>query len=273
MIDIQLLNKIKFFSDFTQEEKTEIAKLEGTIFRKFNAKEPIINEGDHGKSFFIVLKGRADVFKKPNVNPIASLGPGAIFGEISFLSPRIRAASVIAIDPCIVLEFGFEIKKNLSFSLWDKLKDKLITLLIKHLDDIIDLRTKDNFSTRKSNPFEEGLRMKGVKQKIQIFSEGGYNIYYLGGMEALLENSVDGTSKKVTMVELSNRIPPKYLKFIKEFRQDPADYLFGRSGEFSGYIVPKAAQHAWKSTINSYRAEQMMQNRSVQIHQTVDNIY
>lgn len=273
MLDVKLLDKIKFFSDFTREERTSIAELEDTVFRKFHENEPIVNEGEPGESFFIVLKGSANVYKKPNANPIATLGPGSIFGEVSFLSPRIRTASVSAVDPCIVLEFAKKITQKLPFAVYDKLKDKLIGLLIKHLDDIIDIRTKDHFALTKKNPFEEGKKMKGIQQKIKIFSDGDYHIFYLGNTEALLENSRENSSKKVTMVELSNRLPPKYVKFITESKQDPADYLFGKVDEYTGYIVPKAAQSAWKSVLTAFRAEQMTQSHAVQVYQKLDNIY
>lgn len=273
MFDVKLLNKIKFFSDFSQEEKLQIARQDNAVFRKFEKNEPIINEGDVGDAFFVVLKGEVDVYKKPNVNPIATLRPGAVFGEISFLSPRIRTASISSSETCIVLEINKKILKNLTYEVSDKLKDKLISLLIQHLDEIIELRTKDHFSTAKTNPFEEGIKMKNIKQKVNIFSDGGYHIYYLGNLEALLENEVEGTSKRVTMVELSNKLPQKQLNFIKESRQDPGDYLFAQSSEYGGYLVPKAAQHAWKSVMTTFQAENMSRSRAVQMYQKLDEIY
>lgn len=273
MFDIRLLNKIGFFSDFDQAEKTEISALKDAVFRKYDPNEPIINEGDEGDSFFVMLKGVANVYKKPNVNPISTLNPGGVFGEISFLSPRIRTASVSAIDTCIVLEFGQTIGEHLSFPVYDKLKNKLIALLISHLDDIIELRTKDHFATDKDNPFEEGERMKGMEQKIKIFSDKGYSIFSLGNMEALLENEVEGTSKKVNMVELSSTLPQKYINFVKENLQDPSDYLFAKTDDYSGYIIPKAAQSVWRSTLTADRAKELAKSRAVQMYQKLDNIY
>ena len=215
MFDVKLLDKIKFSADFSPEEKAEIAALEDTIFKKYDPLEPIINEGDSGKSFFIILTGSVSVYKNPNVNAIAKLSPGAVFGEVSFLSPKFRSASVIANEETIVLEFSHDILNELSFKLRDKLKDKLIYLLVKHLDDVIKLRTRDYYTIDKANPFTKNKKSPVFRKKVMIFSEGGYNIYYLGNMEALLENDVDGTEKTVKMVKLQKEIPLKFIRYIE----------------------------------------------------------
>ncbi len=274
MFDVRLLDKIKFSADFSPEEKAEIATLDDTIFKKFDPLEPIINEGDEGKSFFIILTGSVSVYKRPNVNPIAELVPGAVFGEVSFLSPKLRTASIVANEETIVLEFSRDILNNLSFGLRDKLKDKLIFLLVKHLDDVINLRTREFYDIDKVSRFTKGNRkVRSIPQKVMIFSDKGYNIYYLGNMEALLENEIDGTEKTVKMVNLQEEIPRKFAYYIKESKQNPEDYLYADSGKFGGYLVPKAARHAWKSTMISFRSEQMLLERESKLFQKLDNIF
>ncbi|GAB0058265.1 hypothetical protein SIID45300_02611 [Candidatus Magnetaquicoccaceae bacterium FCR-1] len=254
MFDVQLLEKIKFFSDFTPQAKAEIASLD-TLFKKYPANAPIINEGDESGSFFVLLQGKVNVYKKPNVNPINELKPGAIFGEIAFLSSKPRGASIVAIEPCILLEFDRKIMHDLSPDVRDFLKDKLITILVTHLNDIIDLRTKETFGLDTSNP--HAAEMIGVKVEVnkQIFAQEGYFIYYVGNGEAVIENKSEGTRNKVRMSELTEQIPGKFVNAIKSANRDPDDYLYGQFGDFGGYLVLKAARHAWKSTLMAIQAE------------------
>ncbi|MBF0615031.1 MAG: cyclic nucleotide-binding domain-containing protein [Magnetococcales bacterium] len=254
MFDVQLLDKIKFFADLPQNAKLEIASLD-TVFKKYAANSPIINEGDESDSFFVLIQGKVNVYKKPNVNPISELKPGSIFGEIAFLSNKPRGASVVAVDPCILLEFDRKILHQLSPDVRDLLKDKLITILVKHLNDIIDLRTKETFGLVTSNPHEAEMIGAKVEVRKQIFAQEGYYIYYVGNGEALIENKNEGTQNKVRMTELTETIPGKFVTAIKQANRDPDDYLYGQSGDFGGYLVLKSARQAWKSTLLAIQAE------------------
>lgn len=273
MFDVKLLDKIKFSADLSDEDKQEIASLDDTVFKRFETMEPIVNEGDRGKSFFIILSGEVAVYKSPSPNPIATLFPGAVFGEVSFLSPKFRTATVIAVEETIVLEFSRDILNNLSLPLRDRLKDKLIFLLVKHLDEVIALRTQQLYASRKVNPFDEKRKADTIRQKVMIFSDKGYHIFYIGDMKALLENEAEGTSKTVRMVELVEEIPEKFARYIKESRQSPKDYLYGESGKTGGYIVPRSARQVWDSAMNHYRTEQLMLEQDARLQQKLDSIY
>ncbi|MBF0427510.1 MAG: cyclic nucleotide-binding domain-containing protein [Magnetococcales bacterium] len=262
MFDVQFLDKIKFFSDFSAEAKREIAQLD-IVFKKYAANSPIINEGDDSGSFFILLQGKVSVYKKPNVNPISELLPGAIFGEIAFLSAKPRGASVVALENCILLEFDRSVLGRLSPDIRDQLKDKLITILVKHLNDVIDMRTKESFGLATNNPHAAEMIGAKIEVKQLIFSQEGYYIYYMGNGDALIENRLEGTKNTVKMVELTEVIPGKYITAIKQARRDPADYLFGKSGDFGGYLVLKAARQAWKSTLLAVQAEKFDQTRKM----------
>ncbi|MBF0127862.1 MAG: cyclic nucleotide-binding domain-containing protein [Magnetococcales bacterium] len=260
MFDVQLLDKIKFFSDFAPAAKAEIARLD-SVFKKFPANASIINEGDESGSFFVILQGKVSVYKKPNVNPVGELKPGAIFGEIAFLSAKPRSASVVALEACILLEFDRSVLQQLSPDVRDQLKDKLILLLVKHLNDVIDLRTKETFGLSTANPHEAEMIGNKIEIKKQIFAQEGYYIFYLGKGEALIENKVEGTQNKVKMVELTENIPGKFANAIKAANRDPDDYLYGQFGDFGGYLVLKTARQAWKSTLAAMQAEKFDQAR------------
>ena len=272
MLNPVMLDKVKFFDDFIESEKAEIAQGDHSVFKKYHELQPILNEGEEGNSFFILIQGLANVYKKPNVNAIAELKAGAVFGELAFLSRRLRVASVVAMQSCVVLEFSHAMLGKLSPDLRDKLKDKLISLLVHHLDDIIKLRTKIYFN-QNPTPWVAPKINEEPNKKIEIFNDKDYQIYYLGNLEAILENSVEGTQRKVRMAELTDEIPLKFLRIIKKGRQDPDDYLFGQDGSQLGYVIPKKARQVWQSTMVSYHSDVLLRRRQLELYQRVDQIY
>lgn len=64
------------------------------IEREFATGQPIATEGEGGLNFFVVESGSADVSVAGNT--VATLGPGASFGEIALVDKSARSATVIA---------------------------------------------------------------------------------------------------------------------------------------------------------------------------------
>jgi len=66
---------------------------------------PIIREGEVGTDVYVLVKGDASVRRKRWLffdREIARLRAGDFFGEIAFLVPTVRSASVVAMGPCEV---------------------------------------------------------------------------------------------------------------------------------------------------------------------------
>jgi len=94
-----------FFSSLSEDE---IAYLKyKTEPHTFSAGQIILEEGDSGDSIFCIKSGRAKVVEHILGKEIelATLSPGDMFGEVSFLTGRPRTASVIALDKIEVIEF------------------------------------------------------------------------------------------------------------------------------------------------------------------------
>ncbi|GAC1543887.1 MAG: hypothetical protein NVS3B12_32500 [Acidimicrobiales bacterium] len=66
----------------------------------------ILAQGSVGDRFFVLAEGLAHVHV--DGHPVASVGPGALFGEMALIEQAPRAASVIAELPCRLLEFSGE---------------------------------------------------------------------------------------------------------------------------------------------------------------------
>ena len=67
----------------------------------------IVREGDPGEALYLIRQGQVEVFTTRDGENIqlATLGPGACFGEVALLSGRSRTATVITAEPCTLLCF------------------------------------------------------------------------------------------------------------------------------------------------------------------------
>ena len=90
----------KTFSVLTSELEKTLHSLTVCVY------EPgavILKEGEIGTDVYVVLKGKLSVRQSRWIflsKEVTQLGPGDIFGEIGFLVPTTRSASVVANGPC-----------------------------------------------------------------------------------------------------------------------------------------------------------------------------
>ena len=77
-------------------------KIPPVVHLTYEKGELIMKEGDYGISIYKILKGRAKVYRRIRDTEVtlATLGPGEIFGEMSFLTKLLeaRSASVRALE-------------------------------------------------------------------------------------------------------------------------------------------------------------------------------
>jgi len=103
------LSKIKFFSELTSQELSEIA----TDFQweNYDQGSEIIKQGQIQHFFYILSEGKADVMVQKEGNRawrIHSLGPGDNFGEFSLLTGRAAVKTILCQEPCRVLAMDAE---------------------------------------------------------------------------------------------------------------------------------------------------------------------
>jgi len=63
-----------------------------------------VEEDGPGHSMFVIVSGKASVTVAGEEEPVATLGPGAIFGEMSLLTGARRSATVTALAPLEAIE-------------------------------------------------------------------------------------------------------------------------------------------------------------------------
>src|SRR4026209_602436 len=64
--------------------------------RAFKAGDELVREGELGSEGFFVVEGACEVRRKSSKKPIATLGPGQMFGEMAVIDADPRNASVVA---------------------------------------------------------------------------------------------------------------------------------------------------------------------------------
>jgi CRP-like cAMP-binding protein len=91
----ELIRGIPIFADL---DDASVKQLAGDfIEREFAAGQPIATEGEGGLNFFVVESGSAEVSIAGN--RVATLGPGASFGEVALVDKSARSATVTATSP------------------------------------------------------------------------------------------------------------------------------------------------------------------------------
>jgi len=138
-IAFQLINKLHFFSDFSEEQKRHLSSLDNQVYKHPNH-EKIIKQGDIGSHFYVLLQGSVEVHRGDGFSTkITNLKPGDIFGEIGYLSKRVRTTSIIASgNDTITLKFGRDLGYALKPEIHTKLNDVLISILVNRLEGMDD---------------------------------------------------------------------------------------------------------------------------------------
>ncbi|GJL77938.1 MAG: hypothetical protein NPINA01_09270 [Nitrospinaceae bacterium] len=175
---IKVLDEVPFFDIFDSEEKKEIASSDNFVIN-CDPGTKIIEQGEIDFSTYILLKGKVVLLS--NEEPdlvIATLKPGAVFGEISFLNRKPRPTNVIAKEKTSVLRMNGELFNKLKNSTQIKLKDQYIELLVGRIADVNhsllylkgELNRVDQAGEQFRDDFHKiirsGARLEGVYENI-----------------------------------------------------------------------------------------------------------
>lgn len=92
---IDLIKRVPLFSSASKAELTEIASIADEI--DLPAGRTVIEEGDTGREFFVLIDGTAEVTR--GGKKVASIGPGDFFGEIALIAKTPRNATITTTSP------------------------------------------------------------------------------------------------------------------------------------------------------------------------------
>ena len=135
---LELFKDIPFFAEFNNEEKRFLASLDCNLL-SCNDGETIVREGDIDLSLFILLQGQVSVIRKSmNKGVLSRLEPGAVFGVNSVVRKQARSTSIVSDGKAIILKMDASLIDQLNPLLLNKIKNRLIELLLKRLDEMND---------------------------------------------------------------------------------------------------------------------------------------
>jgi CRP-like cAMP-binding protein len=125
-----LLRNVRLFSDLDEKDLESLA--DEFNERRFSAGDKIALEGEGGLMFFVVESGEASV--EVQGEEVATLGPGAAFGEIALIDRRPRTATVTAISdlkayglPVFIFRPFVEARPLVAWKMLEAMADRLET--------------------------------------------------------------------------------------------------------------------------------------------------
>lgn len=101
-LTVQQLRSIPTLSAYTADDLELLAYI--STFRMFVAGEVIMTEGTEGEACWLIVRGSVAVTRAPQSTPLATLGPGAMVGQLALLDRAPRNATVTATNASAALE-------------------------------------------------------------------------------------------------------------------------------------------------------------------------
>jgi CRP/FNR family transcriptional regulator, cyclic AMP receptor protein len=144
---VELLRRVPLFSELSTGELDRVAQV--GIPRSFPRETRIFHEGDPGDACYIVREGSARVTREhPDGRAItlATLGPGAIFGELAMLDGERRSASVEATENTELVALPASDMRKLIRE-HPEMAEKLVVALTRRLREANERISRQSFQT------------------------------------------------------------------------------------------------------------------------------
>lgn len=164
---ISLLQVVHIFSPLTKQEISNLA--DKFILGYFARGEKLINEGEEGRTFFIIKEGRVSVNIKidDKMEKVKFLSAGDFFGEMSLLTGEKRSATIIAEEETEVLildrdDFAFTLKKKPAIA------DEISKLLVQRKEELDEKTKKGKPKKSQEKKAEERSILKKIKNVFEL---------------------------------------------------------------------------------------------------------
>ena len=125
------LKKLPFFADFSDVELWEVLRI--SEWAKFLTGKTLVREGDHGTSFFLLIKGKVSVIKMGKT--LTTLEKGDCFGEMAYIdkSKAERGASVVSAMPVMLMKIKSEVLEQSSEQIQLRFNRAFLKVLVHRL--------------------------------------------------------------------------------------------------------------------------------------------
>jgi serine/threonine protein kinase len=130
-----LLRTLPFFREFPENELWEVMRI--SKWGKFHPDTPLVKEGDHGDSFYILAGGYVRVTRGKKT--LSVLSAGDCFGEMSYLAQNKggshRSATVTTTSDCIVMKIRAADLRAASMSCRRLFDERFLNTLVERLEN------------------------------------------------------------------------------------------------------------------------------------------
>jgi CRP/FNR family transcriptional regulator, cyclic AMP receptor protein len=133
----EMIGRSKFFADFTREDVERLAAFM-QVYRA-DSEQTIIREGDIDDYMLLIMQGKVDIVKVDThgrPQPMTSVGPGAMLGEMSMIDGEPRFATCIAAEATTFAVLSRDSMVQIILEepgMGSKILIKLVTLLSQRL--------------------------------------------------------------------------------------------------------------------------------------------
>jgi CRP-like cAMP-binding protein len=140
--------------------------------------ESVFKQGSHGDSFFIIQKGAVDAVI--NGKAVARITAGRGFGDLELLKPQKRAATITAVEDCVLMKL---VKKDFDRILLaeENKKNK------KKVDFLMTLPLFEGLSRREANTIASSIKSKIYPKGKTVIREGKESSRVFAVMKGKLE--------------------------------------------------------------------------------------
>lgn len=170
MDNLDLLHKHSLFYGLTQDE---LEKIQPFLQRKiFPSHTKIIEEGEHSTDIYLLAQGEVNVLKWDDEHQVKScilrVGPGEMFGEMSFVDASPRSSTIETTQNSIIYQLS---RQELELN-----KQSLGTIYNKILTNIAKISIERLRLTNK----RMSLTLKNALADSQTRLDGALSVLYLG---------------------------------------------------------------------------------------------
>ncbi len=140
-IDKSVLDCTPLFNNMTNYQRRKAILI--SELNEFEAGQLLVEQGTLGRDMYLILSGQAEVIRRDDgeARTLATLNPGAVFGEIGYIREAERTADVRATTAISALRFDYEkMQKDLKFfpNIVAKLNFNISYILGERLADMVE---------------------------------------------------------------------------------------------------------------------------------------
>jgi serine/threonine-protein kinase len=131
----EMIAGLPMFEHFSDEEIEAFTKI-GHSIEEYRKGDVLLSAGEDRPSLFLLVKGTVLITRTANNIRIrlSKLGPGELFGEMSFFTRKPRTSDVVANEDISVVKMDSNFFDAVDPVIRDKIKNYFIEILIKRLD-------------------------------------------------------------------------------------------------------------------------------------------